>query len=145
MRRLWCDAEAEYSGEHASLTRSWAWPKPVQQPSVPVLLGCLPTEANFDEIVGWADGWMPAGSNADRFAAGLQTLRDRWLAAGRSESGPTIWVMQDVDDDAKLREQLDRFRSLGVAQVLIDIPTASREEILPILDRCSQVFATASD
>jgi len=43
MRALWQDTEAEFRGAHANLSPSWAWPKPVQRPSVPVLLGCSPT------------------------------------------------------------------------------------------------------
>ena len=58
MRALWQDTEAEFHGDHANLSPSWAWPKPVQQPSVPVLLGCQLTPRGYAEIVGWADGWI---------------------------------------------------------------------------------------
>jgi probable F420-dependent oxidoreductase len=143
MRSLWRDEEAEFSGEHASLPRSWAWPKPVQQPSVPVLLGCLPNERNLAEIVGWADGWIPGGSNAGWLEQSLIPLRDRWSAAGRGKSGPIIWAMQNIVDDAELRDQLDRFRELGVAQVLFDVPTAPRDRILPLLDRCRDARCVA--
>ena len=30
MRALWQDNEAEFHGAHASLSPSWAWPKPVR-------------------------------------------------------------------------------------------------------------------
>ena len=38
MRRLWEDEEAEFSGQEVNLSRSWAWPKPVQRP-LPVVIG----------------------------------------------------------------------------------------------------------
>jgi len=143
MQALWRDEEAEFTGEHAHLRPSWAWPKPVQRPSVPVLLGCLLNESNLHEIVTWADGWIPGGNDAGWLAQSLHVLRDRWSAAGRDEAGPIIWVMQNVVDDVELRAQLDSFRALGVAQVLIDIPTRSRDEILPLLDRCRAVRSSA--
>jgi len=143
MQALWRDEEAEFTGEHAHLRPSWAWPKPVQRPSVPVLLGCVLNESNLREIVMWADGWIPGGNDAGWLAQSLHELRDRWSAAGRHETGPIIWAMQNIVDDVELRAQLDSFRALGVAQVLIDIPTRSRDEILPLLDRCRAVRSSA--
>lgn len=61
MRALWTQTEAEYHGEHASLERSWAWPKPVQ-PTVPVLLGVQGGERGFEAVVGWGDGWLPGSA-----------------------------------------------------------------------------------
>jgi probable F420-dependent oxidoreductase len=140
MRSLWTETEAEYHGQHANLERSWSWPKPVQ-PWIPVLLGVQAGERAFEAIVQWGDGWIPGGSNAEWLAARLGELRRRWIDAGRSESGPIVWPMQnEVVDDDRLRAQLDCFHELAVDQVLLDIPTATREEILPLLDRYAKVI-----
>ena len=141
MRTLWGETEAEYHGKFANLERSWSWPKPVQ-PSVPVLLGVQAGERAFEAIVEWGDGWIPGGSHGKWLAARLGELRGRWIDAGRSESGPIVWPMQEVVDDDRLSVQLDRFRELSVDQVVLDIPTASREETLPLLDRYAKVIAT---
>ena len=141
MRTLWVETEAEYHGDFANLERSWSWPKPVQ-PSVPVLLGVQAGERAFQAIVEWGDGWIPGGSNGKWLAARLGELRRRWIDAGRSESGPIVWPMQEVVDDDRLSAQLDRFREMSVDQVVLDIPTATREEILPLLDRYAKVIAT---
>lgn len=140
MRTLWTDVEAEYHGAHADLERSWSWPKPAQG-SVPVLLGAQAGERAFDAIVGWADGWLPGGSNSKWLAAKLGELRGRWVDAGRPDRGPIVWPMQDVVDDDRLRTQLDRFRELAVDQVVLDIPTATSDEILPLLDRYADVVS----
>jgi probable F420-dependent oxidoreductase len=141
MRTLWTETEAEYHGQHANLERSWSWPKPVQS-SIPVLLGVQGGNRAFDAIVKWGDGWLPGGSNAKWLAARLGELRVRWIDAGREESGPIVWPMQEVVDDDRLRAQLDAFYELSVTQVVLDIPTATREEILPLLDRYAKVIAT---
>jgi alkanesulfonate monooxygenase SsuD/methylene tetrahydromethanopterin reductase-like flavin-dependent oxidoreductase (luciferase family) len=59
------------------LSTSWAWPKPVQQPSVPVLLGCRLTPAGYAEIASWADGWIGYGSDLDLFGSQVAALRSR--------------------------------------------------------------------
>ncbi len=141
MKTLWTETEAGYHGQHANLERSWSWPKPVQ-PSIPVLLGVQAGELGMEAIVEWGDGWIPGGSNAKWLAARLGELRRRWIDAGRCESGPIVWPMQEVVDDDQLRAQLDRFDELGVDQVVLDIPTATRGEILPLLDRYARVIAT---
>jgi len=141
MRTLWTETEAEYHGRHANLERSWSWPKPVQA-SVPVLLGAQAGDRAFAAIVGWGDGWIPGGSNGRWLAARLADLRSRWVDAGRPGSGPIVWPMQDVVDDERLALQLDRFQEMAVDQVVLDIPTATREEILPLLDRYARTIAT---
>ncbi len=140
MRALWTEDEAEYHGRHANLERSWSWPKPAQG-SIPVLLGVQAGERGFDAIVQWGDGWLPGGSNTTWLAAKLDELRRRWTDAGRPGSGPIVWPMQNVVDDDRLRRQLDRFHELSVDQVVLDIPTTSRDEILPLLDRYAKVIS----
>ena len=141
MRALWTETEAEYHGEHAHLEPSWAWPKPVQ-PAVPVLLGAQAGERAFEAVVQWADGWIPGGSRGTWLAAKLGELRRRWGDAGRPERGPIVWPMQEVVDDDRLALQLDRFRELAVDQIVFDIPTAPRAEILPLLDRYANTIAS---
>jgi probable F420-dependent oxidoreductase len=139
MRTLWTETEAEYHGEFANLERSWSWPKPAQ-PSIPVLLGAAGRERAMESIVQWADGWMPGGSItwiADR----LGELRRRWSEAGRPESGPIIWAIQDVVDDDRLQARLERLDSLGVAEVVIAFDTVEKDEVLPVLDRYAKVIA----
>jgi probable F420-dependent oxidoreductase len=134
MRALWQDAVAEFHGDHANLSPSWAWPKPAQQPSVPVLLGCRLTSSGYREIVGWADGWIGYGSDLDLFAAQVTTLRLRWAEAGRPAAGPLIRPMLGIVDDDTLRRSFERFQSLGVDQVVLDLQ-AVEGDVLAVLDR----------
>jgi probable F420-dependent oxidoreductase len=39
MKRIWCDDEAEYHGDFVNFDPIWSWPKPVQKPHPPILLG----------------------------------------------------------------------------------------------------------
>jgi probable F420-dependent oxidoreductase len=142
MRALWQETEAEFHGDHASLSPSWAWPKPVQQPSVPVLLGCQLTPRGCGEITGWADGWIGFSGDLDTFAAQVTTLRSRWAEAGRAETGPLIRPMLGIVDDDTLRRSFQRFQALGVDQVVLDLQSVD-DGILAILDRYAAALATA--
>jgi probable F420-dependent oxidoreductase len=135
MRALWQDDEAEFHGEHANLSPSWAWPKPARQPSVPVLLGCRLTARGRGEIVGWADGWIGFCGDLDEFAAQVTSLRGQWAEAGRAVTGPLIRPMLGVVDDDTLRRSFERFQALGADQVVLDLQTVDDDGILTVLDR----------
>jgi probable F420-dependent oxidoreductase len=140
MRALWQDTEAEFHGEHADLSPSWAWPKPVRQPSVPVLLGCQLTPRGYAEIVGWADGWIGYGSDLDLFASQATALRAQWAEAGRATAGPLIRPMLGIVDDDTLRRSFEHFQALGVDQVVLDLQTVDGD-ILAVLDRYAAALA----
>lgn len=141
MRSLWQDTEAEFHGKHSTLERSWAWPKPVQQPSIPVLLGTSPSERAFGEVVEWADGWIPGGYDVvDILPGALASLRRRWFDEGRPEPGPLIYAMQGEIGRKELRRRLECFHSLGVARVFLDLPSEPRDHVLPILDSYADVL-----
>ena len=139
MRALWTETEAEYHGEFANLERSWAWPKPAQ-PSIPVLLGAAGRELAMQSIIEWADGWMPGGS-ISWIGERLTELRRRWSEAGRSASGPIVWVIQDVVDAEKLGARLERLAALAVDEIVVAFETIETDEILPVLDRYEKVIA----
>jgi probable F420-dependent oxidoreductase len=144
MRALWQDTKAEFHGEHANLSPSWAWPKPVQRPSVPVLLGCQLTPRGQAEIADWADGWIGFAGDLDAFAGQVATLRSRWSEAGRATTGPLIRPMLGIVDDDTLRRSLERLQALGVDQVVLDLQ-AVEGDIRTVLDRYASALALVAD
>src|SRR4051812_11792453 len=66
MAVLWREEVAAYDGKYAHVSPSWAWPKPVQEPRPPVLLGGAAGPKLFAAIAEWADGWMPIGGSGLR-------------------------------------------------------------------------------
>ena len=39
MKAIWSDEAPEFHGEFVDFSPSWSWPKPVQRPGPPVLIG----------------------------------------------------------------------------------------------------------
>jgi alkanesulfonate monooxygenase SsuD/methylene tetrahydromethanopterin reductase-like flavin-dependent oxidoreductase (luciferase family) len=59
MKALWTQDEGSFEGEFVSFSLSWSWPKPVQQPHPPVIMGGAAGPTTFRHIVEYCDGWMP--------------------------------------------------------------------------------------
>ncbi|AYJ49447.1 LLM class F420-dependent oxidoreductase [Rhodococcus sp. P1Y] len=129
MRSLWRDEEAQYEGEFVNFGASWAWPKPAQGAGVPVLVGAAGTEKNFAWIVRSADGWISTPGESD-IEARVVKLQQLWREAGRAGE-PEIVVLDFKPNAARL----DRWRELGVSEVVYGMPDKSEAEVLAYLDR----------
>ena len=56
MKALWTQERASYSGEMLRLEESWAWPKPVQDPHPPIVLGSSGGPKALDALAITATG-----------------------------------------------------------------------------------------
>ncbi len=129
MRELWSKERASFDGRFVKLEESWSWPKPVQQPAPRTLLGGAPGPKLFAHVAEYADGWMPIGGAG--VAAALPELRAAMEKAGRDPDCADVVPFGTLPD----REKLDYYASLGIEEVVLRIPSAPAEEIVPLLDR----------
>ena len=58
MKAIWTEDEPSYHGEHVDFDPIWCWPKPVQQPHPPVLVGGNGRRV-LERVVAFGDEWMP--------------------------------------------------------------------------------------
>ncbi|MEB2346549.1 MAG: TIGR03619 family F420-dependent LLM class oxidoreductase [Deltaproteobacteria bacterium] len=128
MQALWSEDVAGFAGEHLRFAPSWQWPKPVQQPRPRILLGGGAGPKLFAHLAEWADGWMPIGGAGLREA--LPALRRALTARGRDPSALHVVPMGVLPERAKL----DYYASLGVTEAVLRLPSAPREQVLPVLD-----------
>jgi probable F420-dependent oxidoreductase len=134
MQALWVDDVASSDAPKAPLEPTWAWPKPVQRPHPPVLLGAGLGPRTLTDLVDRCDGWMPIGSRAT--AEGLPRLREAWREAGRPGS-PLVHVYGTTAS----ADALTRLADLGVDEVSLWLPSAPAGEVLPVLDRIAALAA----
>ena len=128
MQALWSQEVAEFHGEYVHFSPSWQWPKPLQQPRPRVLIGGGAGPKLFAHIAEYADGWIPIGGAG--IGRALRDLRDAMENVGRDPASLHLVPMGVFPDAGKL----DHYRSLGVTEAVLRLPSASRDEILPILD-----------
>jgi len=128
MGELWSQEEAAFDGEFVRFEASWQWPKPVQQPRPRTLIGGGAGPKLFAHIAEFADGWIPIGGAG--LAAALPALRATLEAAGRDPGSLHVVPMGIFPDAGKL----EHYRTLGVTEAVLRLPSAPRDEVLPVLD-----------
>jgi probable F420-dependent oxidoreductase len=125
MTALWTEEVASFSGEHVTLEPSWAWPKPVQQPHPPIILGGAAGPRTIADVVEFCDGWMPIGTRHD-VAGGITAVREAAVAAGRDPMSIEMGVFGAPRD----ADALGALEAAGVARAVFALPQADREVVL---------------
>ena len=125
VKELWAKEEAEFHGEFVDFDPVFSYPKPVQDPNPPVMIGGAgPT--TFDRIVEFGDGWMPLyGRNTDTLAEQIAELRER---AGRH-------VPVTVYGAPGKREVIAELEAAGADEVLFQLATEPEDDTLRYLDK----------
>jgi probable F420-dependent oxidoreductase len=129
MQALWSEDEASYQGEFVRFDASWAWPKPLQQPRVPILVGASGTEKTFAWIARSADGWLTTPGEAD-LDPKLALLNEAWRAAGRTRR-PQVTVLAGRPDP----DVLAHWTEIGVTDVTFGMPDRAEDEVVAYLGR----------
>jgi probable F420-dependent oxidoreductase len=128
MKSLWTDEVASFDGEYVQLGPSWAWPKPARG-APPILIGGAPGPKLFAHIAEYADGWIPIGGAGVRSA--LPELRRAYETAGRDPDHLRVVPFGTVPDAGKL----EYYESIGIDEVVLRVPSAGADRVLPMLDR----------
>jgi probable F420-dependent oxidoreductase len=129
MKEIWTQPKAKFAGELVKLDEMMQWPKPVQKPHPPIIVGgAFPHAAR--RAVAYGDGWIPIGGRLDALEV-LPQFRQMAKDAGRDPASLSF----DLFAGPKDPEVLKRYRDAGVDRVIWMLPPKGREEILPMLDQ----------
>ena len=131
MKELWTKEEAEYHGRYFDFPPVKSYPKPVQQPHPPVLIGGMARNV-LRRVVAHADGWLPNRVTAADVEDSRSRLDAMAAEVGRDPKSITISVFgqaperdlvqsllnagadrvivrpEHVDTEAEMGEQLER-------------------------------------
>ena len=131
MQQIWTEDAAEYHGEFVDFDPIWQWPKPIQKPHPPVIIGGDGANT-LQRVVRYGDGWMPIGRRAD-FKNRIDELNRLAAAAGRADIPVTIFGA------APKPEVIDAYAEAGVERLLFHLPPAPRDEVLPLLEQRAEL------
>jgi hypothetical protein len=113
------------------------WPKPVQKPSPPVIVGgAFPHSAR--RAARYGNGWVPNASRAHYADVTdfLPQFRQMLADAGREPTQVPISIFGAPED----LDRLKRCRDQGIARAIVALPSAKADEILPVLDRWAELI-----
>ena len=131
IKAIWTQDEAEFHGQFVNFDRIWCWPKPVQEPHPPLILGGE-TIHTLKRIVRCGDGWLPRARQPEQVLEGIGTLRALSEAAGRDPATISISVFA-LPPEQRL---VDQFAAAGVNRVIFWLPSADADVTRRRLDRC---------
>ncbi len=131
MKAIWTQSKAEYHGEFVNFDPMMTWPKPVQKPHPPVIVGgAFPYSAR--RAIRYGDGWIPQASRGaySEIADMIPEFRKMATEAGRDASKIeiTVWFPKK---DADL---MKRYQDLGVSRVVFNLESEKADAILPVID-----------
>jgi len=137
MRAIWTQDKAEYHGAFVNFDPMMAWPKPVQKPNPPILVGgAFPYGAR--RAIRYGDGWMPhrARPNYPNVADLIPQYRDLVAQSDRDPASVPVTIWGATED----MPMLERDRGLGVVRVIVSLDSARADVILPELDRWADII-----
>jgi probable F420-dependent oxidoreductase len=131
MKAIWTDDEASYHGNYVDFDPIWSWPKPVQKPHPPVLVGGTGPKA-LDRVLRFGDVWMPNRiAKPDWLKERIAELRER---AGRHF--PVTYFGADPTD-----EFIASIADAGVDRALLQLPDESPDKVLSLVEQYAELAA----
>jgi probable F420-dependent oxidoreductase len=137
MKEIWTKDTAEYRGEIVDIPPMMTWPKPVQKPYPPIIVGGAFQYA-ARRAIRYGDGLIPQAADAGSGEPEEYMPRFRRMAeeAGRDPRSLSVTLGGAPEDPDRLK----RYRDLGIARMNVRLPSAKADEILPVLDRWSRLI-----
>jgi probable F420-dependent oxidoreductase len=141
MKAIWTQPTAEYHGEFVKFGPMQAWPKPVQTPHPPILVGgAFPYSAR--RAVRYGDGWMPQTTEAAATPLTDLIPRFRQMAAEAGRDPEKLKI--NIGGQSGDIDLIKRYRDLNVDRVSTSLPSETADKILPVLDRWAEIIRTVN-
>lgn len=128
MRTIWREDTATYQGRYVSFQAIWSYPKPVQRPHPPILVGGTGPGV-FDRVLSFGTGWFP--NYDESIFERIGQLR------ARAERPIDVQVASTPTDPAVLQ----RLHEAGVQRVSHWLPSGPRSSVERALERWEQAIA----
>lgn len=126
MKILWSEEVAEYHGPFVDFSPSWSWPKPIQTPHPPILLGGESIHT-LRRVVAYCDGWLPRARDPEQVLIGMQQLKQMADEAGREIPVSVFGVAPKI-------EFMSQFEAAGAKRCIILVPAENESKTLERLD-----------
>jgi alkanesulfonate monooxygenase SsuD/methylene tetrahydromethanopterin reductase-like flavin-dependent oxidoreductase (luciferase family) len=104
------------------------WPKPIQKPHPPVIVGGgVPYGAR--RALAYGNGWVPNATRPGyRLLDRMDEYREMEKAAGRKVPISAFGVEHDP-------KSWNAYENAGIDRIILSVPSEPADTILPILDR----------
>jgi probable F420-dependent oxidoreductase len=145
VRRLWTEEAAGFDGRFVRFSESWSFPKPVQVPHPPILIGAAASRATFDDVVDLGDGWYPLGSDAlpdqmEQLATRAGgTLPPVTVVEMEGQRPGAPWYLHDEGLERALGQRARRYADCGVHRMSVGVPADDPERLTRALGQLAAI------
>ena len=136
MKAIWTQEEPEYHGEFVNFDKMKQWPKPVQAPYPPIIVGgAFPYAAR--RAIRYGNGWIPRADRLEKGGVGIIIDQFRQMAteAGRDLATLPITIF-------RVPPEIDRLRfcqEIDIDRVVFTLPADKEDKIMPIIDQWAEL------
>jgi probable F420-dependent oxidoreductase len=139
MKEIWTSDEAEFHGGRVDFDPIWSWPKPVQQPHPPILVGGNGRTVH-ERVIAYGDEWFPNRiGDEEKLRARISKLQSRAQEAGRDRIPVTLQLAPES------AEEIVPYAEAGVHRCVYYLPSVGRDRVEPRLDGLAALFEHAAD
>jgi probable F420-dependent oxidoreductase len=158
--KLWTEDPAGYDGEFVSFDPIHCFPKPLQQPHIPILIGSggpgMNNAYSLRRVAELADGWIPCFLSPLEIAAEMALLRGFCEEQGRASDAMDISIVlpasqlgvgEDFASQGALEivpvdagKLIDEYQAAGVSRIVLGVVDLTADNYSEVLERAAAVM-----
>ena len=146
LRELWSTDESSYAGEFVNFPAVKLFPKPVQKPYPPILLGAHDPKYAVKRVAQYADGWCPGNLSPEQAAESIPEIKRLAREAGRDPDSLEFSTLLMAQGDGPTLDTMRAYADAGLSRLVVLAAAAATgsgveavKSLAPIVERAQQV------
>ncbi|HLI78925.1 MAG TPA: TIGR03619 family F420-dependent LLM class oxidoreductase, partial [Candidatus Binataceae bacterium] len=128
LRELWTKDEAAYDGEIVKFPPVKLYPKPVQKPGPPIILGAHDPKHALRRVARYADGWCPGGLSVEKARECIPQIKKMARDFGRDPNKLEFSVLL-TGGDGPSAEVMKQYEEAGVSRLVVGASAVSEDGV----------------
>lgn len=119
IKALWTKDEVSFNGKHYQLDNATCYPKPIQDPGPPIVIGGIGERRTLPAVAKYADEWNGSTLNAQAYKARREILVSKCEEIGRDPTTLTYQVLTGIivgHAQSELETRLQSLRAILCSQ-----------------------------
>jgi probable F420-dependent oxidoreductase len=149
MKELWTNDNPSFNGRFFSFSDVRFYPKPLQKPHPPILIGG-PSDSALRRVARLGDGWHPTGMSYEAMSERLDYLEHQLEASNRSIADIDLSVRLEFDildspassshsplvgAKYQIIDAIDAYSSMGVREIVLTMSTNDTDRMSDAMER----------
>jgi probable F420-dependent oxidoreductase len=162
LKTLWTEEQPSFQGEFVNFPKVYSYPKPVQRPHPPILIGAgnhnTDNRRVLERVAELGDGWVPAFLSPQQMRDQLGMLKDLCAARGRDFGALDITLLVPAitlgvgerpsffAHEANPRpasELIAEYEEAGVGRIIVGLPDLEAAKAMKILEEAARGLGLA--